>query len=62
MQHDNTVVPIEVKAEDNLQSKSLRYFVEANPALHGIRFSTAPYREQSWMTNYPLYSVETVMQ
>ena len=62
VQHDNRVVPIEVKAEDNLQSKSLRYFVEANPALHGIRFSMAPYREQSWMTNYPLYSVETVMQ
>ena len=60
VQHDNRVVPIEV--EDNLQSKSLRYFVEANPALHGIRFSMAPYREQSWMTNYPLYSVETVMQ
>ena len=62
VQRDDKVIPIEVKAENNLQAKSLRLFVEANPNLHGIRFSMSPYREQSWMTNYPLYSVEAVMQ
>ena len=51
----------EVKAEENLQSKSLRYFVETNKGLHGIRYSMAPYREQSWMTNCPLYAVEAMM-
>ena len=61
MQRDDTIVPIEVKAEDNLQSKSLRLFVEANQGLHGLRFSMAPYREQSWMTNIPLYAVESMM-
>ena len=61
VQRDDKVIPIEVKAENNLQAKSLRLFVEANPDLHGIRFSMSPYREQSWMTNYPLYSVEAVM-
>jgi hypothetical protein len=50
-----------VKAKDNLQSKSLRYFVRANENLHGIRFSMAPYREQSWTTNYPLYATEALM-
>ena len=62
VQRNDIVIPIEVKAENNLQAKSLRLFVEANPNLHGIRFSMSPYREQSWMTNYPLYSVEAVMQ
>ena len=62
VQRNDIVIPIEVKAENNLQAKSLRLFIEANPNLHGIRFSMSPYREQTWMTNYPLYSVEAVMQ
>ncbi|WP_297907763.1 ATP-binding protein [uncultured Parabacteroides sp.] len=61
VQHENLVLPIEVKAEENLKSKSLRYFVESNQGLHGIRFSMSAYREQEWMTNYPLCSVEHVI-
>ena len=57
VQHEADVFPIEVKAAENLQAKSLRLFVERNPQLHGIRFSMARYREQSWVTNYPLYAV-----
>lgn len=60
VQHAENVHPIEVKAEENLQSKSLRAFVERNPNLHGLRFSMSGYREQEWMTNYPLYSVEAL--
>ncbi len=51
------IAPIEVKAEENLQAKSLRLFVENNPHLKGIRFSMSPYREQNRMTNFPLYCV-----
>lgn len=57
LQRDMDIIPVEVKAEENLQSKSLRVFVEKNAGLHGIRFSMSNYREQEWMTNYPLYSV-----
>lgn len=57
LQRDIDIIPVEVKAEENLQSKSLRVFVEKNTGLHGIRFSMSNYREQEWMTNYPLYSV-----
>lgn len=57
LQRDMDIIPVEVKAEENLQSKSLRVFVEKNTGLHGIRFSMSNYREQEWMTNYPLYSV-----
>lgn len=57
LQKDIRIIPVEVKAEENLQSKSLRFFVEKNPGLHGMRFSMSDYREQEWLTNYPLYSV-----
>lgn len=57
VQREADVFPIEVKAAENLQAKSLRLFVERNPQLHGIRFSMARYREQDWLTNYPLYAV-----
>lgn len=50
-----------MKAEENLQSKSLRSFVEKNPELHGIRFSMSDYREQEWLTNYPLYSAGHIL-
>ena len=57
IQHDCDIVPIEAKAEENLRSKSLSTFVERHSGLHGIRFSMSDYREQSWMTNVPLYAV-----
>ncbi len=49
------VYPIEVKAEENLRSKSLKTVYELNPSLKPCRFSMADYREQDWITNIPLY-------
>lgn len=57
-QHKGVVSPIEVKAEENLRSKSLSAFISANPQLKAIRFSMLPYKEQDWMRNIPLYAVE----
>ena len=59
IQHNNQIVPIEAKAEENLRSKSLSTFVNAHPGLHGLRFSMSDYREQEWMTNVPLYAIST---
>lgn len=56
VQHDAHVIPIEVKAEENLRAKSLRQFVTDNPGLHGVRFSMSDYREQDWLTNVPLWA------
>lgn len=50
-------VPIEVKAEENLQSKSLRSYIDRFHPTEAWRFSLADYREQSDMTNVPLYAV-----
>lgn len=49
------VYPIEVKAEENLKSKSLKTLFEGNNELKPVRFSMAGYREQDWMVNVPLY-------
>jgi predicted AAA+ superfamily ATPase len=58
VQNDEKIFPIEVKAEENLQAKSLKFFVSRNPSLHGIRLSMSPYRTQDWMSNIPLYAME----
>lgn len=57
IQHKNAVFPAEVKAEENLQSKSLKTFHQKyNPQL-SLRFSMSDYRRQDWMINVPLYAV-----
>lgn len=57
VQKAERVIPIEVKAEENLRAKSLAAFVAKHPGLHALRFSMSDYREQDWMTNIPLYAV-----
>lgn len=57
IQRGSRIVPIEVKAEENLRAKSLRTLIVDNPALKGQRFSMSQYRDQDWMENIPLYAV-----
>ena len=49
------IIPIEVKAEENLRAKSLRVFTDKYAVLNAVRLSMSGYREQDWMTNVPLY-------
>ena len=56
------VYPIEVKAEENLKSRSLRTVVDNNKELKGWRFSMSGYRDQEWMVNVPLFAVEEWLQ
>ena len=55
IQHGTNIVPVEVKSEEKLKSKSLSAFLQQNESMHGVRFSMSPYREQERMTNVPLY-------
>ena len=56
------VIPIEVKAEVNLQAKSLKIYRDTfNPNL-SIRTSMADYKEQGWLLNLPLWAVETISE
>lgn len=56
------VVPIEVKAEENVRSKSLRTFIKNNPDLRGLRLSMRPRDSQDWMDNYPLYACQLLFR
>ncbi|MEA4889978.1 MAG: ATP-binding protein [Clostridiaceae bacterium] len=54
----NAIIPIEVKAEINLQAKSLKTYREKfNPAL-SIRLSMADYKKEGWLLNMPLWAIE----
>ena len=57
VQHNGVVTPVEVKAEENLRSKSLRSFLSTHSDLRAIRFSMSKYIEQDRITNVPLYAV-----
>lgn len=57
IQTNGKVIPIEVKAEENLKAKSLASFVARYPSLHALRFSMSDYRNQEWMENIPLYAI-----
>jgi uncharacterized protein len=61
IQHENEIVPIEAKAEENLKSKSLKVFVEKFDNKHALRISMSEYREVEWLTNYPLYAVGSMI-
>ena len=56
------IYPIEVKAEENLKSKSLRSVYSENTSLKPVRFSMAGYREQDWVINVPLYLARIWME
>ena len=60
VQRRNSVFAIEVKAEENLRSKSLRAFKNSHPEINSVRFSLSGYREQSWMRNVPLYAIANI--
>ena len=52
----DVVYPIEVKAEENVKSKSLKTVYDADHALCPVRFSMLGYKKQGWMENVPLYA------
>ena len=54
------VIPIEVKAEVNLQAKSLKTYREKYQPELSIRTSMADYRQDGGLLNLPLYAVENV--
>ena len=53
-------IPIEVKANENLQSKSLKAFVQKYNTKINIRTSMSDYRREEWLVNVPLYTIGNV--
>lgn len=59
IQNNDRIVPIEVKAEENLKAKSLKSFNEKFSPPLSVRISMSDYRKESWLTNVPLYAFES---
>ena len=57
IQKEMNIVPIEVKAETNVRSQSLKAFYDKYKPPVSVRFSLLPYCNQGWMVNIPLYAV-----
>jgi hypothetical protein len=60
IQENGKIIPIEVKSGENLKAKSFKLFCEKYKPETAIRTSLANYKEESWMTNIPLWGIETV--
>ena len=50
------VYPVEVKAEENVKSKSLKTFIDKHSELNAIRLSMRPHIVQERIVNIPLYA------
>ena len=61
IQSEERVIPIEVKAEENVRAKSMSEYIRNNPELNlkGVRVSMKGYIDQDWMENVPLYAIDS---
>ncbi len=57
IQVNGLLIPVEVKAEENLQAKSLKVYNEKFSPNICIRTSMSDFRKQDWMLNLPLYAI-----
>ena len=62
LQYAGQVIPVEVKAEENLKSKSLRVYFDKFQPKTVIRTSMSDYRKEEWMLNLPLYAIGEVFR
>jgi len=57
-----SVIPLEVKAEINLQSKSLKAFRDRFSPPLSVRTAMTDYRKEDWLLNLPLYAIGALSQ
>lgn len=60
IQLNNKVIPIEVKAEENLKAKSLKSFNDKYAPELSIRTSMSNFRAETNLTNLPLYAISEI--
>lgn len=53
-------IPIEVKATENLQAKSLKTFAQKYNTKINVRTSMSKYRKEDWLINIPLYCISNI--
>lgn len=60
IQLKSNVIPVEVKAERNLQAKSLKVYMEKFSPNYAIRTSMADYKKTENLIDLPLYAIEQI--
>ena len=58
----NSVIPLEVKSEINLQSKSLKAYRDRYSPILSVRTAMTDYRREDWLLNIPLYMIASFTQ
>lgn len=59
-QKNGSITPLEVKAETNLKSHSLKYFHDKYEPKISFRTSMSDYTDQEWLINIPLWAIRTI--
>lgn len=62
VQYKGRIIPLEVKAEENLRAKSLKVYHEKFSPKLSLRSSMSDFRTQEWLTNLPLYAISQLSQ
>jgi predicted AAA+ superfamily ATPase len=59
VQTEHRVIPVEVKAEENVRARSMSEYIKNHPdyQLKGLRISMMGYQDQEWMENIPLFAI-----
>ncbi len=55
IQHDEAIIPIEVKSSGNKHAVSFKSYIEKHKPTIAVRFSTNEYLQNDTITNIPLY-------
>ena len=61
IQNKGEIIPVEVKSSENTKAKSFKLFCQKYKPKRAIRTSLSDYRQETWMTNVPLYLVGNYM-
>ncbi len=56
------VVPVEVKAAENPQSKSLKSYDNKYRPKYAVRSSLSDYRKEDWLIKIPLYAINHIIE
>jgi hypothetical protein len=59
-QNGSDIIPLEVKAAENLQAKSLKSYCAKYSPKAAIRTSMSDYRQEDKLTNLPLYAISQI--
>ena len=60
IQKGKDIIPVEVKAEENLRSKSLKAYYEKFSPPYAVRTSMSLPRDQGWLVNIPLWAISAL--